>query len=514
MDNIEPHKAAPGTTKESTFIDEFLSSAKYSAVQAPIEGLAQISNEVAGTNFKPDLAYRPEPTRVGTPAWYGQQFGAGVGTLPWIVGTSYAVRGGGKLLLRTETAAAVTLRGGLSMSPAAFQLTELGTTGLIMGGVLQPTSPGGDFWTKRRDAALGTAAAFVTMGYVAKAASRTSWLGRSDGATLNTAGLNAAEQSTWRSAFIDRAKTAGQFTVGGVVAGPVDVLTRSALSGRPVEMKDLVESSYATAITGGGLGFFGPRPKGFESAKPTEKMVEKPALASEKVVPLSDKAAVPTVEKVVQGETSTVAGEAKALNEANAVADKTTAPLERAPQANFESVKELQIRNPKTGEVLDVKVEHTVGEKGQPEVRLKTAAGEDVAFLRYEIVDPQPGQKSANFLYGYPERTQQSFLWLDMMRVEDGFQGRGVREALVQELVQESQRLGFEGRVKLQAVNDYNTIAAIPWFKSGFRPQAGSRHHGEALESARRLLDDVARTNRRLTMEEGRELSDILMFLP
>ena len=174
----------------------------------------------------------------------------------------------------------------------------------------------------------------------------------------------------------------------------------------------------------------------------------------------------------------------------------------------------LSVRNPKTGEFIQTTVEHSISDKGMPELTLKDSDNNKIGYLRYGVVDPKPGEKSMNFLYGYPDRTPQSFLWIDMMRVEPEFQGKGMREALVEQLVKESKRLGFEGRVKLQASNEFGSVSAIPWYKAGFRAQAGATHHGERVEQARQLLEDVSQNKRHVDAEEGKTLDSLLMYLP
>jgi len=174
---------------------------------------------------------------------------------------------------------------------------------------------------------------------------------------------------------------------------------------------------------------------------------------------------------------------------------------------------EFTVVNPKTGSALETTVSIIKNEVGQPEAHLFTQTGERVALVRSMAVEPPPGAISPSSLYGHP-RTQQSFLWLDFMRVDPKFQGQGVKEALVEGLRQHSLELGLGGRIKLQAVTDFQTVSAIPWYKAGFRPQVGAAFHGETFEKAASSLEEAVKSGTRLTLEEGQKFNNLLMYLP
>jgi len=174
---------------------------------------------------------------------------------------------------------------------------------------------------------------------------------------------------------------------------------------------------------------------------------------------------------------------------------------------------EFKVLNPKTGGTLDTTVSIIKNEAGQAESHLFTAAGEKVAMVRALPVEPPPGAVSHTYLYGHP-RTQNSFLYLDMMRIEPKFQGQGVREALVQGLRDQSLELGLGGRIKLQAATDFGSVSAIPWYKAGFRPQVGGLFHAEKFEEVAASLETAVKNNIRVPLEEGQKFNNLLMYLP
>jgi hypothetical protein len=173
----------------------------------------------------------------------------------------------------------------------------------------------------------------------------------------------------------------------------------------------------------------------------------------------------------------------------------------------------FEIVNPKDGSRLETKVGIAEENQAGRLLKFETAEGDLVAQLRYKSVTPNPEKPSPNTLYGNP-RQQQSHLWLDFLRVEPGFQGKGVRESIVEGLRTKSIEMGHEGRIKLQCANEFGTVSAIPWYKAGFRPQEGACYFGENFTTTAQLLETTALSGRRITLEEGSKFNNLLMYLP
>jgi len=142
------------------FAGHCLDSLKYNLVQAPVSGITQIVDHVAGTNYLPKVQMfePPKASEVGTAAWVGDVAGGtAAAAIPLILFHKWVGPGAATAL---ETSATYGVN--KAMFPT---LAKTAGIGLAFGGVLAPVNEddGGNFWVKRGENALITAAALTTM---------------------------------------------------------------------------------------------------------------------------------------------------------------------------------------------------------------------------------------------------------------------------------------------------------------------------------------------------------------
>ncbi len=222
--------------------EDFLRSIGYSAVQAPVEGLTQLTNHVAGKELLPKVQIVNAPSRAefGTVNWHLQQVGGAIGLVVPFGILNKGVKGVGGLAGRGARFAGL---GGALSKPgmkAGLSVLEMGATGAAFEGLLRPVQPGeGDFWTARRNNALTGAATF---------------------STLQAASMGLKGVSTWRHAkdspWLINATVPDltRHMVAGGVAGLMDAEARSLLSGKGhADLASLGQSAYGFMWVGGAL---------------------------------------------------------------------------------------------------------------------------------------------------------------------------------------------------------------------------------------------------------------------
>ena len=221
---------------------DFLRSVGHSAIQTPLDGLSQLTNQVAGKEILPQIHVVDAPRRAefGTFNWHLQQVGGAIGlVLPFGV-LNKGVKGVGSIGGRAVRFAGLGKALESPLSKAALPILEAGTTGAAFEGLLRPVQPGeGDFWSARGRNAIAGAATF---------------------STLQAASMGLKGVSTWRHAkdspwLINSTRhDLGRHMVAGGFAGLVDAEVRSQLSGKGhADFKSLSESAYGFMWVGGAL---------------------------------------------------------------------------------------------------------------------------------------------------------------------------------------------------------------------------------------------------------------------
>lgn len=251
-------EAQSSESQVSTFVENAWDSLKYSAVQVPADGIAQLSDKVLGTNYLPEVQMfePPKPAEFGSTAWYGQTIGGTVGgALPFIA--MYRMMGPGG-------ASQLELSGSYALGRSALPyIGKAAATGAVYSGVFQPVHDPEHFWEGRlKNTAIGgLTGATLTATTIGLKSSGVKFLGNdivagaSSGVPAGVVYANAhslLEGNGFASAK-DNLQTAATFSLGGAFMGGANILHEhfkptSGIRGvRTVEdMKELADSTRAS----------------------------------------------------------------------------------------------------------------------------------------------------------------------------------------------------------------------------------------------------------------------------
>jgi hypothetical protein len=227
---------------------EFLHSAAYAGIQAPMLGLTQIVDVGAKTDLSSQVQFIDAPRSANSRAdWWAQQAGGAVGMIaPFLL-----ARVGVRRLLGTsvaETAIAADARQVKIDSTFGMSVKEAGLTGFVYSALLHPTNSDntknlGDFLLAKTAEGAAGAATFMTL-------------------TGTGGGLNKlAETSFLKNSTVLRSTVVpllkNPFTVGvlsGIPAGMVSAEGSALASGRIATSGELKQSVTSMALMGGLLG--------------------------------------------------------------------------------------------------------------------------------------------------------------------------------------------------------------------------------------------------------------------
>lgn len=194
------------------FSAEFVHSFAYAGVQSPVNGIVQLADKALGTNILPSvqLIDAPAQSSAGSVEWHGQVLGGAAG-----VAADF-------LLLRKFTGRPST------ELPTSVMVKRSALTGAVLNGVFRPTDPDQDFWAGRvRSATIG-AVSFGSLSALQQPVDR----------LLQSVGV--------KSAF-----AAG--VLSGVPVGVGESVLNNVTGGKH---QNILETAYASALTGGILGKF------------------------------------------------------------------------------------------------------------------------------------------------------------------------------------------------------------------------------------------------------------------
>lgn len=250
-------ESAPSRANLLDISVDFVHSAVYSGIQAPLTGASQIVDEIAGTHVSKALSFisAPHEAKFGSADWHAQQLGGAVGTvLPYL-----AVHKGVSASFGDSA---------IMSNPIA----QGASSGIIFGTVFQPSQTGDNFWSSRMKNGITSGVTFGALG------------GINDGLA------RAAQSETVGGTFIQ--KIVGNQMFGGVVAGvPAGLIsaeTNSLLQGKGLASgQDLIQSAYSYGFIGGALGAVGGLKT--ETSRPEQSVsefagVERPEDASKALV--------------------------------------------------------------------------------------------------------------------------------------------------------------------------------------------------------------------------------------
>lgn len=175
----------------------------------PAEGVTQLAGKVLRQNIdRPDWVNAPLPAQEGSPRWWGQQLGGGIGLLVPYLASRFVLRKASTFVAGNTAQSALELELA-KVKPSSLKTTlfESCGAGLMVGGVFAPSRQQDTFWTERGINALSTGFAFTTM-----------------------AGVNRLLPGRLSSPVLPSRILRG--TLSGLAGGVVDVESRSLLSGQ------------------------------------------------------------------------------------------------------------------------------------------------------------------------------------------------------------------------------------------------------------------------------------------
>jgi len=196
-------------------------------------------------------------------------------------------------------------------------------------------------------------------------------------------------------------------------------------------------------------------------------------------------------------------------------AQETQDEIKQLVSESLLNLTEIEIENPKNPSKrlkLDVSLE--LSDKNHPEIHLTNPAenGEKVGFIRFCKIEPKENEERPGRLYGGSGENK-NHLWLDMLRIEEKYRGKGISPAILEVIREESERLGCEGRIKLQAISEYGVPSAVVCHKLGFRMQPGAAYFGDEFEETKELLEKAVREGKKYSAEEH-PFNVAMMYLP
>ncbi len=219
---------------EANLSREFLFSAAYSGLQAPVSGLAQIVDKVAGTKLEPTLQFidAPKESESMSYRWHAQQFGAMVGTaLPFLLLHKGVSRCSNALFGKLEQSA---LNEGLL---ARRLVGESAATGAVFEGVFRPVDERREpnFLQARINHSVSGALTF---------------------AALSASAIKIQSSIQGERGILGRVigSEIGSSMLAGIPAGLVSAEVNSVLgNGTHASWKQIGESIYSFSVLGGAM---------------------------------------------------------------------------------------------------------------------------------------------------------------------------------------------------------------------------------------------------------------------
>lgn len=253
--------------KHNGFAYELGHSALYSAVQAPVEGMAQTFDHTLGKPFgtklyeksKDLLVSAPQATDFGSAEWHGQTIGGAIGAIPWFMACRGALRGlAEKTALTKSLVVGVDEAAGAKMfsSTGAKLSLEGGITGAAYAGAFKSVEyQGGEsnYWKAKSAAMVQDSATFGTL--------TASTLGISGSLGKSLAPL--AERSELAGRLVPKGIAITSGALSGIPAAAAELGTQYALSGGESKLSQdsFIQSAYSFAVAGSALAAFHPAAK-------------------------------------------------------------------------------------------------------------------------------------------------------------------------------------------------------------------------------------------------------------
>ncbi len=265
---------------ESGGLSQFIQSAAYSGLEAPVRAVAQVVDHVVDnahhigadaavkSTFKNVGIEQPTPAEFGTKSWYAQSLGSAVG----MIAPFLAMRGAVSAVA-THAFGAEALSGAQTMGRMAAQEAMLsGTTGLVYGSLLTPSKESNvgswSFVGDRVKTGLGDMVTFAALGFSSPYMSKglDSLAASAERSSLSPLAASMIG-NTLRSPF-----TAG--LVSGIPSGIVSAEVSAIQQGKPLPTVDeLKQGIVGMMFVGGAFGAASSFASRFTSSNET-KVVE------------------------------------------------------------------------------------------------------------------------------------------------------------------------------------------------------------------------------------------------
>lgn len=292
----------PVDSPATAFAKNLSTSAVYSLLQSPLNGLTQIADGALNTKWLQSVQFMaaPQKAEFGSATWHAQEIGNAVGmALPFL-----ALHSGARVLARRSGFDIHKCGTNLTARQYGNEILLAGSTGVIYGGILSPSDPKESLLRGRLKSATEQGATFATL---AAAAGGLKLLGQS-------------LENRFASRLLQNEVLIA--TVAGIPAGSVSADAHSLLAGKGLaSWSDRAKSMYGFMFVGGVLGTANAVRERYLS-EPVRVTEERVASESEAGVKFdlgdrgrlgskekSEKPSEPAVEKVVETREQTRARE-------------------------------------------------------------------------------------------------------------------------------------------------------------------------------------------------------------
>lgn len=228
--------------RSANLLSTFITAALYSAVQAPLDGVTQLGNQLSktiGSDVKipsVHICSAPESGQFLSGQWFASTFGGGVGTIiPFLAlsgATDWAL-GGFK-----SSSNAIAIEKITKATLTSSEYTQrFALKGAIYEGVFHPTDPGKNFWAERLINTTAGGASFYVMGALPD---------KLISSRINDLSLGQR---------VYQRGVAG--SIAGAASGVVDTGIHAVAHGQLPNLQEMTEQSVQYAILGG--AFLGGR---------------------------------------------------------------------------------------------------------------------------------------------------------------------------------------------------------------------------------------------------------------
>ncbi len=252
---------------QSSPAQQFGRAFAYSALQAPVEGVAQLIDGKANGESQKAVHFldAPQHAEFGSTSWLAQQAGSGLGAVVPLLLVHKGVSGALSLNYSGKAALALAenmqvLTGSQKLAATSMKLAESGLTGAVYSGLFTPVqNPDENFWNARLRNSASGGLTFATL-------------------SASTMGLKSlGERSAASLPLLSRSLSSEvvQGALSGIPAGLVAVNSESLLSGKGfAKGSQQLESALSFSMLGAGFAYGKVKLQGLNPAERTSQAPE------------------------------------------------------------------------------------------------------------------------------------------------------------------------------------------------------------------------------------------------